>query len=230
VTTAEHSNTDSGLAARCAALASLGAASIHVVVAPAHWRDWLPSGVFFAALATFQVVWALVAWWRSGALLMAIGMAVNLGAAGLWVMSCSSGPPVGPSAGQPEAVGAAGICVLLLQCYVVMGAGWAWAQRYQPDEASGWGRVLVLVGANAVVAAAATVGLAASVHGGHHHHGGPAGAFVEQHAPSEAHPRNEAFPVTDMAGRGGPVTVPTPAPATPGSAPDADGHQHHHGD
>lgn len=33
-------------------------------------------------------------------------------------------PPFGPSAGEPEPVGAAGICVLLLQCYVVMGAGW----------------------------------------------------------------------------------------------------------
>lgn len=186
--TRDLTKTDSRLAARCAAVASLGAAVIHFAVVPMHWRDWLPSGVFFAALATFQLLWAYVAWSRPGTLVLAAGIAANLGAAGLWVTSCLVGSPVGPSAGQPEPVGAAGIMVLLMQCYVVMGSAWAWSRRYQPEEISGFGRALVLIGANTVMAAAVTVGLAASLQGHHSHQHGPAvEAQGEHHDGHEAH-------------------------------------------
>ena len=155
----EIKKTDSRLAARCAAVASLGAGVIHVAVTPMHWRDWLPSGVFFAVLATFQLIWAFVAW-----------------------------SPVGPSAGQPEAVGTAGIAVLLLQCYVVMGAAWAWSRKYEPEEVSGFGRALVLMGANTIVAGAVTVGVVASLQGHHnHHHGGAVEAQGGHHGTDEAH-------------------------------------------
>lgn len=186
--TREATKTDSRLAARCAAVASLGAAVIHFAVAPMHWRDWLPSGVFFVALATFQLIWAFVAWSRPGTWVLAAGIAANATAATLWVMSCLTGPPVGPSAGQPEAVGAAGICVLLLQIYVVMGAAWSWSRKFEPEEVSGFGRALVLMGANTVMAGAVTVGLAASLQGHHHHHhGGTTEAQGEHHAAHEAH-------------------------------------------
>ena len=143
--------TDSRLAARCAASASLGAAVIHFAVTPMHWRDWLASGLFFAGLATFQLVWAFLAWSRPQSLVLAAGIAANAGAAALWVMSCIVGPPFGPSAGQPEAVSSAGISVLLLQCYVVMGAGWAWSRQYRPEPVPGFRRAMVLMGTNSVV-------------------------------------------------------------------------------
>ena len=130
----EIKKTDSRLAARCAAVASLGAGVIHVAVTPMHWRDWLPS------------------------------------------------------AGQPEAVGTAGIAVLLLQCYVVMGAAWAWSRKYEPEEVSGFGRALVLMGANTIVAGAVTVGVVASLQGHHnHHHGGAVEAQGGHHGTDEAH-------------------------------------------
>jgi len=219
--------TDSRLAARCAAIASLGAGAIHVAVTPMHWRDWLPSGVFFAALAAFQVLWAFIAWVRPGAVVLFAGIASNLGAAGLWVMSCVTGPPMGPSAGQPEAVNAAGIAVLLLQCYVVMGAAWAWSRKYDPQEVSGFGRAFVLMGANTIVAGAVTVGLVASLQGHHHHHhGGVAEAQGDHHDAHMGadHERMdghmaavESQPVTDMAlhaeeGHHPPAAIP-PAPA-----------------
>jgi hypothetical protein len=183
----EIKKTDSRLAARCAAFASLGAGVIHGAVTPMHWRDWLPSGVFFAVLATFQLIWAFVAWSRPGTLVFAVGIAANAGAAALWVMSCIAGPPVGPSAGQPEAVGTAGIAVLLLQCYVVMGAAWAWSRKYEPEEVSGFGRALVLMGANTIVAGAVTVGVVASLQGHHnHHHGGAVEAQGGHHGTDEA--------------------------------------------
>jgi len=206
--------TDSLLAARCAAVASLGAAVIHFTVAPMHWRDWLPSGVFFAALATFQLLWAFVAWSRPGILVLAAGIAANVGAAGLWVMSCVVGPPVGPSAGRPEAVGAAGICVLLLQCYVVMGAAWAWARKDQPEAVSGFGKALVLMGANTVMAGAVTVGLVASLQGHHqHHHGGAVEAQREHEAVHDAHMEGHHHD----ADHADPAVPPDHAPAPAGS-------------
>ena len=180
--------TDSLLAARCAATASVGAAVIHFAVTPMHWRDWVPSGVFFAALATFQLLWAFIAWSRPNAVVLAAGIVGNAGAATLWVMSCISGPPVGPSAGEPEAVGAAGIAVLLLQCYVVMGSAWAWSRRYEPQEVSGFGRAMVLMGANTVMAGGVAVGLVARLQGHHHHHhGGSMEAQGDHHGGHEAH-------------------------------------------
>lgn len=207
------------MAGRCAAIASLGAAAIHAAVTPMHWRDWPPSGVFFAGLASFQLVWAIAVWSRPHTWLFAAGIAANIGAAALWVTSCVTGPPVGPSAGQPEAVGAAGIAVLLLQCYVVMGAAWAWARQRESDEVSGFGRAMVLMGANSIMAAAVTVGLAASLQGHHHHqHGGAAQAEGGQHggqeAPLAGHHR-------DGAGHPDPIAPPGPAAPGPATAPGA---------
>jgi hypothetical protein len=205
--------TDSLLAARCAAVASLGAGVIHFAVTPMHWRDWLPSGLFFAALATFQLIWAFVAWSRPGTLVLAAGVAANVGAAALWVSSCIAGPPVGPSAGQPEGVGAAGIMVLLLQCYVVMGSAWAWTRKYQPEEVSGFGRALVLMGANTVMAGAVTVGLAASLQGHHsHHHGGAAEAQVGHEAVHDAQMEGHHHDA-DPADHADPAVPPSHAPA-----------------
>jgi hypothetical protein len=240
VATKEASKTDSRLAARCAAVASLGAAVIHFAVTPMHWGDWLPSGVFFAALAMFQLIWAFVAWSRPGTLVLAAGIAANAGAAALWVTSCIAGPPVGPSAGQPEAVGTAGICVLLLQCYVVMGAGWAWSRKHQPEEVSGFGRALVLMGANTVMAGAVTVGLAASLQGHHqHHHGGAAEAqghaTQEAHMDGDAHMEGHHHPSEALPPPSDGVTQPSPAPAPAEAglpvtdmALESDGHHHDH--
>lgn len=234
--TRDLTKTDSQLAARCAAIASLGAGAIHVAVAPMHWRDWMPSGVFFAVLATFQVLWAILAFLRPSALVLAAGIGANAGAAALWVTSCVAGPPFGPNIGQPETVGAAGISVLLLQCYVVMGAGWAWAHLYRPGEISGFGRAFVLMCANTIMAGAVAVGLVASLQGHHHHHVATAEAQGDHPAiPSEPQPTvAEAQPLTDMSRdivveQHRPAAPVQPQQPTMGSDR-ADGHQHHHDD
>ena len=50
MTSRTGTRTDYRLATRAAAIASLGAAVIHFAVTPEHWRDWLPSGLFFASI------------------------------------------------------------------------------------------------------------------------------------------------------------------------------------
>ncbi|MCX6484964.1 MAG: hypothetical protein NT146_17325 [Mycobacterium sp.] len=248
--TREMTKTDSRLAARCAAIASLWAAVIHFAVTPMHWRDWLPLGACFAALAVFQLLWAFVAWSRPGTLVLAAGIAANAGAAALWVTSCVAGLPVGPSAGQPEAASAAGICVLLLQCYVVMGAVWAWTRQHQPEAVSGFKRAAVLIGANAVMAGAVAIGLVGSLHGQQHHHGGTVEAQSDHPASHDAHmveplaplvngvtkppvapAPEQGLPVTDMGlDIGGDQHHSQPLAPAPDSDLEADGHQHHHDD
>ncbi|OKH76511.1 hypothetical protein EB72_00230 [Mycobacterium sp. SWH-M1] len=235
--------TDSRLAARCAGVASVGAAVIHVAMSPAHWNDWMPSGVFFAAIGAFQLLWGFLAWWRASTLLLLAGVAANLGSAALWVMSRTAGAPFGPNAGETEAVEAAGISVMLLQCYVVMGAGWALYRRRRAEEVSAFGRSLVLMGATTIMAAAVTVGLASGLQGHHHHHGveveaesghGPTG---DDHGHGDrgqpASPaQSGATPYGHHSGSSveqGVAAVPQTAPAS-SPTPDAGGHQHDHHD
>ena len=65
-------------------------------------------------------------------------------------------------------VDAAGICSLLLECYVVMGAAWAWMQDYEPEAVSRFRSALVLRGANGVIAGTVCVGVASSFQNHHH--------------------------------------------------------------
>lgn len=232
MTRARPTGTDSRLAAHCAAIASAGAGVLHLVVTPSHWRDWAPSGWFFLGLALIQLGWAALAWSKTAAWLMAVGIAVNGGAAVLWVTSCVAGPPVGPSAGHPETVGAAGICVLLLECYAVMGAAWSWLRHREAREIAVPARAAVLVGANTVMAGAVLLGLVGGLHGQHQHHG-PHDTAADRGADHGADhgagrgpvppAPEQALPLTDM---GAPVDA--PAAPQPGGAAGADGHDHHH--
>jgi hypothetical protein len=218
---------DSKVAARAAALASLGAAVIHFAATPAHWRDWMPSGLFFATIAVFQLLWAILVWTRPPVLLLAAGMVVNATTAALWVWAHTAGAPLGPNAGATEAVSAAGICVLLLECYVVMGAAWAWYRRDQPESVSSFASAAVLLGANTVVVAAVAAGVFSGLQGHDHHHspieaeGEPAVVHKEH---GDAHGAR-GVPAVPLDVR----TAKTPAPASPAPMPAAD-HDDHSGD
>ena len=207
---------------------------IHFAVTPAHWSDWLPSGVFFASIAVFQLIWAFLAWTRPPAVLLAAGIVANASFAALWVWSRTAGEPFGPNAGEPEPVQAAGICALLLECYIVMGAAWAWFRGDQAAPVSGVGSALVLLGANTVVAAAVTAGVASGLQG-HNHHDGPDEALSEYQDPHSEHtvghhnPSEPAVPLDAQVTA--PSTAPAPAgPALPLTEPSHDTDREHHHD
>jgi hypothetical protein len=206
--------TDSALAARCAAIASVGAGLIHFAVMPAHWLQWWAAGFFFAVVAVFQLMWSYLAWSRPRMLLLVAGIAANAGVAVLWVASSTTGLPFGPHAGAPETADAAGICSLLLECYVIMGAAWAWMQDYEPESVSRVRSALVLLGANGVIAGTVCVGVASSFqnHGEHHapleaqrgspqHHISPVGPpqSGSPEVPPAPDPADAGLPVTDLA-------------------------------
>ncbi|CAN5467661.1 hypothetical protein BH09ACT8_BH09ACT8_03510 [soil metagenome] len=172
--------TDSRLAAHLAATASLGAAIIHFAVVPTHWQEWVPSGVFFVSLALFQLIWARLVLAQTTTPVLAVGILFNVGAIALWALSRTSGAPFGPHAGEPELVRAADLCALLLQIYVVMGAGWVWYRGQQGQPLTALGNAFVLLGAGAVIAMASTVGVASGLQHGHH---APSAAVSDHHAP-----------------------------------------------
>ena len=160
--------TDSRLAARLAALASLGASVIHFAVVPAHWQEWMPAGLFFAAIALFQLLWARLVLTRTTTPVLALGIMVNLAVIALWSVSRTAGAPLGPHAGQAELIQAADLCALLLQIYVVMGAGWVWHRGLQGEPVPAFGSAMVLLGAIGIVTLASTVGAASGLRHGHH--------------------------------------------------------------
>lgn len=223
--------TDSRLAARLAAISSFGAAVIHFAVLPTHWQAWTPSGLFFASIAVFQLVWALMVPVRPTAAVLAAGIVANAGAAALWALSRTAGAPFGPHAGEPEVVEAAGLCALLLECYVVMGAGWVWYRGRRAAPISGFGNAIVLGGGSAVIAAAATLGVASGFLNDHH---APAGAEHDYHAPMSGHEdghHDRPEPIAPLntevtPPRTPPVPVEPPPPATDQSHKTDGGHHH----
>lgn len=236
--------TDSRLAARLAALASLGASIIHFAVVPNHWQEWMPAGVFFASIAIFQLLWARLVLARTTTPVLAAGILLNLGAIALWAVSRTAGAPFGPHAGEAELVQAADLCALLLQIYVVMGASWVWYRGLQGEPVPVFSSALVLMSAVGVVALASTVGVAsglrhghqapASADGGHHgtapedghsdHHG--AGAEPEEgnqhktsgehvHNPDSKHESAVLPPTNEPVGESAAPAEPLAPPAVP---------------
>lgn len=218
--------TDSKLAARLAAIASLGSAIVHFAVAPTHWQEWMPSGLFFVALALLQLIWARVVLARATALVLMAGIMLNVGAVALWAISRTAGAPFGPHAGEPELVQAADLCALMLQIYVVMGAGWVWYRRNEGEPIPAFANAIVLVGVGAVIALASTVGVASGLRHGHHE---PAGTQPDHHGPTighsddhHGHPAPSATePIIESAG--------TPAIPAPVEAPSPESLHHETG-
>lgn len=165
-------NTDSRLAARLAALASLGASVIHFAVVPAHWQEWKPAGVFFLSAALFQLMWSRIVLVRTSVGVLAAGILLNVAAIALWALSRTAGAPVGPHAGQVELIAAADLCALLLQIYVVMGAGWVWYRGLRGGSVPAFANAAILLVAVGVVTLASVVGAASGLRHGDHGHGG----------------------------------------------------------
>ncbi|MGK2879624.1 MAG: hypothetical protein ACSLE6_02100 [Mycobacterium sp.] len=169
----------------------------------------MPAGVFFIAIALFQLIWALLVNMRQTPALLAAGILANLGAAVLWALSRTSGPPFGPHAGQPEAVDTAGICTLMLQSYIVMAAGWLWYRRHHAEPISRFSNASLLLTAATVIAFAATAGIASGLMDNHHT---PDQTGIDHHPVDDEHndvPHPHPTPGDST------QTHPDPGPTTP---------------
>jgi hypothetical protein len=88
----------------CAALA-WAAGLIHAVAAIQHVNEYVPFALFFALVAPAQFAWGAALYRRPGRRLLLAGALGSLAVAALWVVSRTSGLPLGPEAWEPESVG-----------------------------------------------------------------------------------------------------------------------------
>ena len=87
-----------------AALAGIGAL-IHAGAAVDHWAEYHLYTVVFAAIATLQVLWAILILRGASDRIVLAGCVLQLGTAALWAVSRTVGVPLAPTAWVPEEVG-----------------------------------------------------------------------------------------------------------------------------
>jgi hypothetical protein len=105
-------------------LLSLVAAVIHFAVTAEHFEEFVLFGVFFLVLAAFQLVWGVVVPQRLSPLVLWVGLVVNLGVIVIWVVSRTSGLPVGPEAGEAEEIGLLDGVSTAAEALIVLGSAW----------------------------------------------------------------------------------------------------------
>ena len=145
------------------ALASAAAATVHFAVLTEHVEESWLFGCFFAVAGAAQVVWALLVLSRASPRVLAAGAVGNAAIVALWAASRTVGLPLGPHAGEAEAMRIADVVATGFELCVVLGAcAWlAW-----PRARAIPGRWLPLVLALALTAASL-----ASLGGRDGHHG-----------------------------------------------------------
>lgn len=96
------------------AVLTFGAGAVHLAVMPEHLVEYVPFGLFFLVVAVVQIAVAPTLLVRPSRRL-AVGVALgSVALVGLWLVSRTTGLPVGPEPWRPEEVGVPDVtCVLL---------------------------------------------------------------------------------------------------------------------
>ena len=103
---------------------SLGAGAIHFAVTSGHFAEYWVFGVFFAVLAWFQAIWAVLYALRPRRLLGFTALLVNAGTVALWLWTRTIGVPIGPNAGELEPIGAPDVAATSFEAAIVVGLFW----------------------------------------------------------------------------------------------------------
>jgi len=85
---------------------SLGAAWVHFAYMDSHFREWWAYGAFFLAVGLGQALFAVLVLVRPQRWLLLTGIAGNSAIIGMYVVSRTEGPPLGPHARVLEPAGA----------------------------------------------------------------------------------------------------------------------------
>ena len=104
------------------ALASAGAATIHFAVIAQHLEEYWLFGSFFIAVAIAQLAWAMLVLVRPSPAVYLVGVVGNAAVAAAWVVSRTTGLPLGPAPGEPEPVGMADSVATAFEVLIAAGA------------------------------------------------------------------------------------------------------------
>jgi hypothetical protein len=105
------------------AVISLATAAIHFAVMSAHFGEHFAFGLFFAVVAWLQSLWAVGVVASASRKLLWVGAIVNAAVVIVWIVSRTSGLPIGPEAGTPEPPAFADVLSTILELALVVGAG-----------------------------------------------------------------------------------------------------------
>jgi hypothetical protein len=94
---------DDGVLTACGL--ALGAGLIHAAAAVVHLPHYWPEGAFFAVLASGQMALCVGLYRSKRSYPLVLAIVTSLSVALLWVLSRTSGLPVGPEPWRPEPVG-----------------------------------------------------------------------------------------------------------------------------
>jgi len=98
-----------------AALLTAGPAAIHFAVAPMHFQEYVPFGLFFVAAGALQLAAAAAMLARPSRRLFLAAGAGTLGIVALYLLSRTAGVPAGPHPDRPEMVGFADIACTTME-------------------------------------------------------------------------------------------------------------------
>ena len=115
-------------------LASAGAGIIHLMVVREHLEEFTPFGIGFLVLGLFQLLWAVTVMVKANAPILAVGLVVSALTIGTWILSRTIGLPIGPEAGEPEAIGMLDVTATALEGVIVLGAGYLLARPERVEE------------------------------------------------------------------------------------------------
>lgn len=118
-------------------VASLLAAVIHGWVIDEHIDESAIFGAFFIDVTLAQAAYALAVMFRPGRALLLAGAVGNAAVVLLWVVSRTVGIPIGPEAGEAEAVGALDVVATAAEVVVVLAACWCLRQAAMSRTATG---------------------------------------------------------------------------------------------
>ena len=104
-----------------AVVSTVAAAGVHAAVGPAHWREGVALGLFFAVAAAAQVAGAAVLAVRPSTTVLRVGVGGTVTLLATWLVSRTTGLPL--VAGGREAVGGWDLACVLWESVAVV-AGW----------------------------------------------------------------------------------------------------------
>ena len=106
----------------CVVVLSAGAAAIHFAVIGDHFDEYWAYGMFFAIAAWLQLLWAIGLAASPSRWLFLIGTLGNTVIIAIWIISRTSGLPVGPHAGSPESVEFIDVLATGFEALIVVGS------------------------------------------------------------------------------------------------------------
>jgi hypothetical protein len=180
-------------AAAIAAL-SIGAAVIHLAMVPVHAGEWRAAAVAFAIVGWLQLVIGIALLVRRDRTLATAAIVLSTAVVVAWVVSRTTGFPIGPNAGEAEEVGEIDLLAAAFEILTIAVA-WLALRRPAAADSEGWSPSLAALAAPPMVlviglTSAVLASPSASDHGvgGHgHDDGSEAPLSSDAHIDADAH-------------------------------------------